>query len=255
MSNEDMNDTTTHEHDEHDHDHNCGGCGTCDMCEEHGTEWCNPDTIELKGDIKESAPCPEPEKTPAEICCCHTKKPCPVHLKLSLKYDKAECDKHPCIASIPPNLGCIPISAGVGKWDGGVPHWMEACLKGCDLKVWQAKYPHRTRAIMSQGQSLLDLDTNPESTSNLQVIGSNYVPRQINIREFMALAVKMYETGMCLSGGVNPNELELGYVQAEDGSLMLGIISDGAAVGNGLALTTTTDANGNITGVSLPLPV
>lgn len=221
---------------------------------EKGTEWCHPEKVECEGEVVESQPCPEPDKLPMAICVCHTAKPCPVHLKLNLKYTTKGCDPHPCITSIPPDLGCVPIRAGVGKWDGGIPRWTAACLKDCDLEVWHERYPHETTPFSaSQGQSTLDLNTHPEHTTNLQVI-ADYVPRQINVREFFALAVKMYETGMCVSKGVNPNSLELGYVQAEDGSMMISIISKGVAVGTGVALIPQTDDMGNVIGMMLPPP-
>lgn len=236
----------------------CGGCGGagCGGDPTKPTEWCNPTTIDCPNEIVPSEPCPEPEKTPVEICTCHTAKACPIHLKLGLTFTQKGCDKHPCIASIPPDLGCAPIKAGVGKWDGGVPAWMNACLTGCDLEVWKAKNPGEAPFLMDNFQSLLDLNTNPEHTTNLHVIGSDYVPRQINAREFFALAVKMYETGMCVSGGVNPNSLGLNYVTAEDGTMMLGIVSNTpsgpVAVGSGMALVPHLADDGSVEGYMLP---
>lgn len=223
----------------------CGGCGGCDggctsctetqVCPNH-PQWCSPETVDL-GDhsIGESEPCEEPELEPKEICSCHTEKECPVHLKLGLTYQTKGCDKHPCIDSIPPNLGCIPIHAGVGQWDGGVPSWLHACTTGCELEVLEAKNPYFLKRIMPQGESLMDLNTHPEHTTNLWVMRDT-MPQRINMREFLALSVKMYKTGMKVSKGVDPSSLELGYVTAADGSVMLSIISEGAAVGNGLAL-------------------
>jgi len=219
------------------------------------TEWCDPDKIDLgKGAVSESEPCPEPEKEEIDTCCCCTPEPCPIHLKGEMTFEAKGCDPHPCISSIPPNLGCIPVKVGVGEWDGGVPEWMHACTEGCDLEVLMAKDPFFKKFVMAQGASLLDLDTNTESTTSLSVM-AGMTGRQINIREFMSLAVKMYETGRALSGGINPDTLSLGYIQAQDGSLALSLLSDGVAVGTGLALVTETDpTTGNITSVSLPVP-
>ena len=232
------------------------GCG----CENEGCTqdktcmtWCEPETINL-GDheIGESDPCPEPEKTPLEICCCHTEAPCPVHLKLNLCYTKKGCDKHPCIESIPPNLGCIPIKAGIGQWDGGVPAWTHACTTGCELEVLEAKHPNFRKFIVPQGETLLDLNTHPEQTTRLMV-HRGHTGQPINLREFIALSVKMYKTGMASSGGVNPDSLGLNYVQALDGTMMLSIVADGAAVGEGMALVPVLAADGvTVTGYMLP---
>ena len=229
---------------------------TIDECNPQKTKtvWCSPTKVKNPNSLlNPSQPCPVPEKTPADICCCKSDKPCPVHLEGSMTFTQEGCDPHPCVDSIPPNLGCVPVRAGVGLWDGGVPAWMNACITGCELEKLQECYPYHEQFIMSQGESLLDLDTNPEGTTNLQVIG-NGIPRQINIREFYALAVKMYETGRAVTGGVNPDTLSLGYVKAADGTMSLSIISEGLAVGQGLALVTTKDADGKITAVNLPLP-
>ena len=235
-----------------------GDCGCPDEpkqkpCKPAKTEWCEPETIDL-GDheIGEPDPCPEPCPEPVEICCCHTEKPCPVHLKLRLSYTKKGCDKHPCIDSIPPNLGCIPIKAGVGQWDGGVPAWTHACTTGCELEVLEAKHPNFKKYIVPQGETLLDLNTHPEQNTRL-LVHRGHTGQPINLREFIALSVKMYKTGMVSSGGVDPNSLGLNYAQAADGTMMLAIVADGVAVGSGMALVPVLAADGTtVTGYMLP---
>ena len=237
----------------------CGGCnGGCNDCTEtkpcpKNTKWCAPEEHDLGPHvIGESDPCPEPEKMPVELCCCHTHKPCPVHLKLGLCYTKKGCDKHPCIDSIPPNLGCIPICAGVGQYDGGVPAWTNACAEGCDWDILQAKYPHVKKYIVPQGETLLDLNTHPEQTTRLHV-HRGHTGQPINLREFLALSVKLFKTGMKLTNTVDPNSLSLNYVTAADGTMMLAIVSDGAAVGTGMALVPQYAADGTtVIGYLLP---
>lgn len=237
----------------------CGGCaGGCTDCTDtkpckKNPEWCEPETVDL-GDhvIGESDPCPQEEAYPAEICCCHTEEECPVHFKMNLSYTKKGCDKHPCIVSIPPNLGCIPIMAGVGMWDGGVPAWTEACTTGCELEVLQAKHPNFKKYVVPQGETLLDLNTHPEQNTRL-LVHRGHTGQPINLREFIALAVKMFRVGMKSTGTVDPNTLGLNYVQALDGSMMLGIVADGVAIGEGMALVPVLAADGTtITGYMLP---
>lgn len=230
---------------------------TVDKCHpaDKDTAWCNPVKAALpEGGLNPSEPCPPPEKTPVEICTCASDVPCMVHLEGIMTYEAKGCEPHPCISSIPPDLGCVPVTVGVNAWDGGVPRYANACLDGCDLEVAQAVNPFFKKYVASQGETTLDLDTNPEGTTNLQVI-ANGIPRQINFREFMGLAVKLFELGSKVSGGLTVDSISLGYVKATDGSLGLSVINNGVAVGQPLALDVTKDAAGEITEVKLPLPV
>lgn len=168
------------------------------------------------------------------------------------------CDWLPdvCIPSVPPALGCAPIFGGEGGYDGGVAKWTHNCLTECELAI--IKQTQRNAAVYIQGnwEHVLDLATHPEHTAQLMVRYDGN-PREINTQEWNALAFKLGRTSVrtgALKEFANESNVGIAFVDLGNGTYGLSTTINGVAVGEALPLVSNTNAAGDVTSITFPLP-
>jgi hypothetical protein len=197
----------------------------------------------------------EPQDCAIEVCPPPIDEPCP-EVMPTLVTDDVGCKWYPevCLPSQPPAIPCAPVNSGFCRWDGGVPRWTNSCLDECDKRI--ADVLGELEYKQDDWSHVLDLSTHPEINTQLQV-RTNKLQGDIKPMQFLALAAKLATLANMMDAvpeQVNENNMGIAYVKLDDGSYALSATHKGKAVGTPLPLVTTTDADGNVTGVSLPLP-
>ena len=153
-----------------------------------------------------------------------------------------------CTPSTPPEIGCPPIVAGWGGYDGGIKEWFKLSHDKCNSVVPYDQY---------DWHSTLDLVSHSEHITELMIRYDGNL-RQINEMEFRTLAARMATLGVTLgllapsTAVPDPTAMGLKVIYGNEGQAALTMTYNDQPIGTPLPLAAMLGVDGKIKGFVIP---